>query len=237
VAESLQPIKPPWFDPLHDGDRFVSRIWLKYFQSLAIQVFNGAVNLVSGTAHRIVVGGTQTAPVIDIAADYAGQSSINTLGTVTSGAWHGTPVEAAYVDSAIGRWKSFIIPYSTFAAASAGLDSVFVNFSTLAAGGMVHAVRITPLAKFSGGTVNQVQIATGRTDATFMDPGSPLLYSPLFDVGVNLTNGYSQRVPLLDGYSDTAATPLKAYLETTGGVVSDLIAGSVKISLLISVVP
>ena len=45
----------------------------------------GGVTSVSGTAHRITSTGG-LAPVIDIAGDYVGQSSITTVGTLTSGA-------------------------------------------------------------------------------------------------------------------------------------------------------
>lgn len=50
---------------------------------------------ISGTAHRLTVTSGQN-PTLDIASDYAGQSSISTLGTITSGAWHGSPIELAY---------------------------------------------------------------------------------------------------------------------------------------------
>lgn len=54
---------------------------------------------ITGTANRVTVtNGDASAglPTIDIAATYAGQTSITTLGTITTGTWHGTPVEAAY---------------------------------------------------------------------------------------------------------------------------------------------
>jgi hypothetical protein len=46
---------------------------------------------VGGTANRITVG----ADTVDIAANYIGQSSITTLGTITSGIWNGTAVPVA----------------------------------------------------------------------------------------------------------------------------------------------
>lgn len=44
----------------------------------------GTVTSVSGTANRITSTGGAT-PVIDIAATYVGQTSLTTLGTVTTG--------------------------------------------------------------------------------------------------------------------------------------------------------
>lgn len=54
----------------------------------------GGVTSVSGTANRITSTGGTT-PVIDISASYVGQSSITTLGTITSGIWTGTTIAVA----------------------------------------------------------------------------------------------------------------------------------------------
>lgn len=47
---------------------------------------------VSGTTNRITV----TAGVVDISASYVGQTSITTLGTITTGVWHGTALSEIY---------------------------------------------------------------------------------------------------------------------------------------------
>lgn len=52
---------------------------------------SGTVTSVSGTANRITSTGGAT-PVIDISASYVGQSSITTLGTITTGVWSGTAI-------------------------------------------------------------------------------------------------------------------------------------------------
>lgn len=57
---------------------------------------NGTVTSVSGTTNRITVTNGTTAPVIDIAATYVGQSSITTVGTIGTGTWNGTVIGAAY---------------------------------------------------------------------------------------------------------------------------------------------
>lgn len=59
--------------------------------SLTIAQFGAGGTTYSGTANRITVSGT----VIDIAATYVGQTSITTLGTITSGTWTGTPIAVA----------------------------------------------------------------------------------------------------------------------------------------------
>ncbi len=57
---------------------------------------NGTVTEVQGTADRISVTDGTTVPVVDIASTYAGQSSITTLGTVTTGTWNGSVIAPAY---------------------------------------------------------------------------------------------------------------------------------------------
>jgi hypothetical protein len=54
----------------------------------------GTVTSVSGTTDRITSTGGTT-PVIDIAATYVGQSSITTLGTITTGTWNATTIAIA----------------------------------------------------------------------------------------------------------------------------------------------
>jgi hypothetical protein len=54
------------------------------------------IDSVSGTANRVTIGGTATAPTVDIASTYAGQASINTLGTVTTGVWNGSAIDTAH---------------------------------------------------------------------------------------------------------------------------------------------
>lgn len=51
-------------------------------------IVGGYVSSVTGTTNRITSSGGTT-PVIDISASYAGQTSINTTGTITTGTWSG----------------------------------------------------------------------------------------------------------------------------------------------------
>lgn len=54
-----------------------------------------SVTSVSGTPNRVTVSGGLAA-VVDIASNYVGQSSITTLGTITTGTWQGTKIGLAY---------------------------------------------------------------------------------------------------------------------------------------------
>lgn len=46
----------------------------------------------TGTTNRVTIGGTSTDPTVDISTSYIGQSTITTLGTVTTGTWSATNI-------------------------------------------------------------------------------------------------------------------------------------------------
>lgn len=54
------------------------------------------VTSVSGTSNRISVSPTTGLVVVDIDAAYVGQSTITTLGTISSGTWHGSVIGLTY---------------------------------------------------------------------------------------------------------------------------------------------
>ncbi len=56
--------------------------------------FANPITSVTGTSNRITSTGGTT-PVIDISASYVGQSSLTTLGTITTGTWTGTNIALA----------------------------------------------------------------------------------------------------------------------------------------------
>jgi hypothetical protein len=74
--------------------------WLmlqKFFNDLESinNAASGGVTSVTGTPNRITSSGGFT-PTIDIAATYVGQTSITTLGTITTGLWNGTRISESY---------------------------------------------------------------------------------------------------------------------------------------------
>ena len=68
--------------------------WQTFYPAATnVQSVNGATGavVIAGTTNKITV----TSNVIDIASTYAGQSSISTLGTITTGVWNGTAIPIA----------------------------------------------------------------------------------------------------------------------------------------------
>lgn len=60
-----------------------------------LALYPGTVTSVSGTAGQIDVANGTTTPVISIDPAYVGQTSITTLGTITTGVWHGSVIPLA----------------------------------------------------------------------------------------------------------------------------------------------
>ncbi|MHA8051847.1 beta strand repeat-containing protein, partial [Aquirufa sp. ROCK-SH2] len=80
------------------GGTGVSEITLGTGLSMSGSTLNssgGTVTNVSGTTNRITVTNGATTPSVDISANYVGQSSITTLGTITTGVWNGTTIDVA----------------------------------------------------------------------------------------------------------------------------------------------
>ena len=65
--------------------------------------YNSGVLDVNGTADRITI----SADAIDISATYVGQSSITTLGTVSTGTWNGTTIGTAYGGTGRTSYNAF----------------------------------------------------------------------------------------------------------------------------------
>jgi len=79
---------------------------------------NGVLNLV-GTTDRITVNSDN----LDIAATYAGQTSITTLGTIATGTWNGTAISASYGGTGVSSFTvgDLLVANTTSSLAKLGL--------------------------------------------------------------------------------------------------------------------
>lgn len=142
----------------------------------------GTVASVSGTTNRITSTGGTT-PVIDISASYVGQSSITTLGTITTGVWTGTTVAIANGGTAVTS-----VTTAPAATAFAGWDAN----KNLSANNHINGYATTATA---AGTTTlvvgsaQQQFFTGSTTQTVVLPvTSTLVLGQTFEV-VNNSSG------------------------------------------------
>lgn len=78
------------------GDYIANAITVKSFTDIENLITSGAVTSVAGTANQITLSAATGDVVVSIATGYAGQTSITTLGTVTTGVWNGTALATGY---------------------------------------------------------------------------------------------------------------------------------------------
>ncbi|MBP8959280.1 MAG: hypothetical protein KBG40_02515 [Bacteroidales bacterium] len=141
---------------------------------------HGTVTSVTGTANRITVGGTAADPIIDIAANYAGQNTITTLGTVTTGTWNAGVIPGEFGGTGVANTGKTITLGGNFATSGA-------NDLTLTTTGATNVT--LPLSGTLYGTlassVSSAQLATTLTDETGSGSAvfatSPALITP--DIG------------------------------------------------------
>lgn len=119
----------------------------------------GFVTSVSGTANRITSTGGTT-PVIDIAATYVGQTSITTVGTITTGVWQGTTVGATFGGTGQSTYATGDILYASAPNTLSKLPASTNGFVlTLVAG-------VPAWVADGGGTVTSVSGTLNRITST-----------------------------------------------------------------------
>lgn len=132
--------------------------------SLTFVQFSGAGQITAGngltkTGNTLDVGGTVNritvaADTVDIAATYVGQSSITTLGTITTGVWNGSAVPIANGGTGQTTAKA--------ARESGLLDAGYYSSATHGAGTTISITQATHGLRASRGLIVQCQVdATG----------------------------------------------------------------------------
>ena len=115
----------------------------------------GGVTSVSGTANRITSSGGTT-PVIDIAATYVGQTSLTTLGTVTTGTWTAAVIGPAYGGTGIANNAASTITISG-------------NFATTITVSAITTVTLPTSGTLYGtlaGSISSAQMLSSMSDET-----------------------------------------------------------------------
>lgn len=74
-----------------------------------LAVVGSSVTSVTGTLNRIDISGTSVAPIVDISASYIGQTSIVTLGTITTGTWNGTVINVAHGGTGLASTTAYAV--------------------------------------------------------------------------------------------------------------------------------
>ena len=157
---------------------------------------SGTVTSVSGTAGQITVVNGTTTPVISIAATYVGQTSITTLGTITSGVWNGTAITVPYGGTGAATLTGVLTGNGT----SAVTASAVTQYAVLVGGA---SNTITSVPDVATGSV----LVSGGVSANPSFSATPTLTSVTFGSG-SILNNYTQGtfVPTITGQTTAGVT-------------------------------
>lgn len=154
--------------------------------SISTSFTDAKIKTVTGTTNRITIGGTATDPTFDISTSYVGQATITTLGTITTGVWHGTAIDETHGGT---NQTSYALGDTLYASAANTLSKLAGN--------------ITSTRKFLRQTGTGVISAAPVWDTIVAAdiPGSALTKTD--DTNVTLTLGGSPSTALLNAASLT----------------------------------
>lgn len=152
---------------------FNGTTWDKVDNTDAVSSVNGAIGAVSltGTSNRLSVSGT----VFDIDAAYIGQSSITTLGTITTGTWTGSSISTTYTDAKI---KTVTGTSNRLTVAGTSTDPTFDISTSYVGQATITTLGTIATGVWQGTTVGAVYGGTGQTTVTTGD----LLYGSASNV-------------------------------------------------------
>ena len=175
----------------------------------------GTVTSVTGTANRIAVATGTTTPVIDIASTYVGQTSITTLGTITTGTLSTSTVIAG-VTMTLGSDAN----YDTYYRNSSGVLTRLANGTT----GQVLTATTSSAPTWTAartGTVTSVATGAGLTGGTITTSGTVSI-----DTTYSNTWTALQEI-LLNPGANTIVDAIRLYNTTTSSLGNQMYPGAI----------
>jgi hypothetical protein len=196
-----------------------------------VQIAGGGGATYMGTPDRIEVTGTQ----IDLASTYAGQPSINTVGTITSGTWRGSPISTAFLSpdvldrvNHVGSQTASTISDFDLRVRTSRLDQMAAPGANVPFGGHTVTGLGAPIAATDAATKGYVDTSLGNGFPAGTLPANSVLKADVDDVLLGLVVAPSTVV-------GRTATGAIAALKVTGDLIADGAVVDSKISGPISV--
>lgn len=199
----------------------------------SIQKLNGnigalvtGVSSVSGTSNRITSSGGGT-PIIDISISYVGQSSITTLGTITTGTWNSTLIGGTYGGTGVNNGTNTITLSGNLTTSGAFTTTFTVtgntNVTLPTSGTLVGGTGVSGQVSYWNGTNSQAGSTGFVFDSTNIflgiggTPSAKLHITGNISATTWTTSGIGLRIAPAS-YTDTTSTGTVAsmYINTIG---------------------
>lgn len=170
------------------------------------------VSSVTGTLNRITTSPTTGAVVVDIAATYVGQTSLTTLGTITTGTWNSSVISPVYGGTGVANNVASTLAISGAFATTltvTGVTGITLPLSGTLYGTLANSITSAQLLSSVTDETGTGVLVFGTTPTFTTSIITPLIY------GSTAANGDIT----IEGTSSATKTTSYVNLQTTGGFV------------------